>query len=164
VAAAVFAVLLAVWRLTATPASPTPLDRQLEGAAVWALEIALHDPDVRMRRNATLALRFLAEGYFVDPPRRLDIREALPLRDTDRSVRAWAAQAIGAIGPAAAPAVPALSTLLSDPDEGPRTNGCWSFRGIGPAAREALPALRRALADPSANVRHAALLAIEKVQ
>ena len=52
--------------------------RQLEDAAVWALASALSDPDVRMRRNATLALGFLAGGYFVRSRPGLDIRDALP--------------------------------------------------------------------------------------
>jgi HEAT repeats len=140
--------------------------RQLEDVAVWALASALQDPDGRMRRNATLALGMLAGGYFVPSRPRMDIRDALPalidaLQDTDDSVRAWAAGAIGRIGPAAARAVPALVALLANPEEGSRNLACLALGGIGPPARDALPALRQALSDPSADVRRFAQHAIE---
>jgi len=42
----------------------------------------------------------------------------------------WSAQAIGEIGPDAAPVLPTLVVLLANPDEGSRI----AFHGIGPAA------------------------------
>ena len=106
---------------------------------------AFKDPDVQMRRNAALALLNLAGGFSMELRPVLDISEALPdliqaMNDSDSSVRAWTAQAIGEIGPTARDAVPMLVTLLNDPAEGPRNSSCIALGKIGPAAREALPA------------------------
>lgn len=79
-------------------------------------------------------------------------------------MRAWAAQAIGEIGPDAAQAVPALIVMLTDGDEGARNGACIALTGIGPAAKEALPALRTALSDPSADVRGFAKRAIATIE
>ena len=86
------------------------------------------------------------------------------MEDEDASVRAWSAQAIGAIGRDAAPAVPALIALLANADEGSRNSACIALRGIGPAARDALPVLRKALEDPSVDVRRFAEMAIERIE
>jgi len=132
------------------------------------LKQSLKDPDVQMRRNAALAFLDLAGGFSLELRPVLDISEALPeliqaLDDADASVKAWAAQAIGEIGPNARDAVPALVTMLNDPFEGPRNSSCIALGKIGPAAREALPALRQALADPSMDVRRFAQQAIDKI-
>jgi HEAT repeat protein len=86
------------------------------------------------------------------------------LSDTDDRVRALAAQAVGAIGPDASPAVPALITLLSSADEGSRTSALIGLTTIGPAARDALPAVRQALNDPSADGRRFAQRAIGAIE
>ena len=129
---------------------------------------ALRDSDVQMRRNAALAFIDLAGGYSAELRPVLDISAALPelieaMEDSDSSVRGWAAQAAGEIGPNARDAVPALVTMLNDPFEGPRNSSCIALGKIGPAAREALPALRQALADPSMDVRRFAQQAIDKI-
>jgi hypothetical protein len=125
--------------------------------AVPALSVALRDPDVLMRRNAALVL-----AGFDSTTALADLIDAL--QDADSLVRAWSAQAIGAIGPAAKPAVPALIELLKHGDEAARNSSCIGLRNIGPAASEALPALREALNDPSKDVRGFAQQAIDKIQ
>jgi HEAT repeat protein len=143
--------------------------RQLGDDALPALARGLGDPDVRLRKNVALALGALAGTWWDRSAARMNIRPILgeliaALHDDDTSVRAWSAQAIGQIGPDAAPAVPALIALLANPDEGSRNSACIALHGIGPAARDALPALRKALADPSVNVRRFAQSAIERIQ
>jgi len=143
--------------------------RELGDDAVFALARGLSDPDVQLRRNATLALNALGGTWFDRSQPKMDIRAALlalivALDDTDTNVRAWSAQAIGQIGSDAAPAVPALIELLSNEDEGSRNGTSIALRGIGRAATEALPALRRALSDPSADVRGFARRAIERIE
>jgi HEAT repeat protein len=143
--------------------------RQLGDEALPALARGIGDPDVRLRRNVALALGALA-GTWLDPSApRMNIRPILgelstALNDEDTNVRAWSAQAIGAIGPDAPPAVPALIALLANPDEGSRIGACIALRGIGPAARDALPGLRTALEDASVDVRRFASRAIESIQ
>ncbi len=143
--------------------------RQLGDDALPALARGLSDPDVRIRRNVALVLNVLAGGWFDSSQPKVNIRVCLralvaALKDSDASVRGWAAQAIGEIGPDAAEAIPALVTLLRNEDEGSRNSACIALRGIGGAAKEALPALREALSDSSANVRGFAGRAIESIQ
>jgi HEAT repeat protein len=137
---------------------------------VRALARGLEDPDVRLRRNVTVALMAVGGGWwpFECGPSKVDITAALPalgvaLRDSDPSVRGWAAQAIGGMGADAVPAVPALIELLSSDDVGSRNSACIALRAIGPPARDALPALRQALSDPNSNVRRFAQQAIESI-
>lgn len=89
--------------------------------AVPALSLALQDRDARMRRNAALVLLDLSGGFSTQQRERVDIREALPaliaaLGDSDSPVRAWSAQALGQIGPAAKDALPTLRNALNDPN------------------------------------------------
>jgi HEAT repeat protein len=138
-------------------------------SAIFALTRVLRDSDVQMRQNAALVLSSLGGGYEEELKPPLDTRAALPalieaLTDDDRDVRAWAAGAIGWMGPPAEPAIPALVKLLRDPYEGARNNGCIALEHIGPAAREALPVLREALNDPSRDVRRFAAVAIQRIE
>lgn len=139
--------------------------------SIPALAQGFQDPDVRLRRNVALALEVLSGGWweFSGEHQSVDIRAAMPvlitaLRDSDPSVRAWAAQAIGNIGAIAAMAIPELIRLLESKDEGSRNSACIALRGIGSAARSALPALQKALSDPSTDVRQFARFAIDKIE
>jgi HEAT repeat protein len=135
--------------------------------AVSALIRTLKDPDVQMRRNSDLVIIWLAGGY--DGGTKMDMQKAIPAlsqatKDKDGSVRAWAALALGEIGPDAKEAVLVLIKLVRDPEEGCRNDACIALGDIGPAAKDALPALRIALNDPSKDVRQFAKLAIDKIQ
>ena len=137
--------------------------------AIPALNRGLADPDVQIRRNVALFLGAAGDTWYDRSRPPLDIRSCLKplitaLADSDARVRQLAAQAVGAIGPAASPAVPALITLLSSTDEGSRNTALIGLRRIGPDAREALPAIRQALNDPSADVRRFAQRAIEAIE
>jgi hypothetical protein len=143
--------------------------RQLGDSALPALARGLRDPEVRLRKNVALALGALAGTWWDRSAPTMNIRPILSeltaaLQDEDTSVRGWSAQAIGAIGPDAASAVPALIVLLANPDVGSRNSACIALHGIGPAARDALPALRTALEDPDADVRRFATRAIERIE
>jgi hypothetical protein len=143
----------------------------LGSESVPSLARALQSSDVGLRRNVILVLGVLAGGwYFSDrSPPKIDIRAALPalitaLRDSDLTVRAWAAEDIGDVGPGAVEAVPQLVALLSDTDEGVRNDACLGLKGIGPVAKGALPALRQALSDPSPDVQRFAQFAIASIE
>lgn len=143
--------------------------RRLGDDALPALTRGLSDPDVRIRRNVALVLTVLAGKWYKPSKPRLDIRPCLPaliaaLKDSDSSVRARAAHAIGDIGADAVPAIPALLTLLKNPDEGSRIGACIALRGVGPAAKQALPALRQALDDSSEDVRKFAQQSINSIK
>jgi HEAT repeat protein len=143
--------------------------RRLGDDALPALTRGLSDPDVRIRRNVALVLTVLAGKWYKPSEPRLNIRPCLPaliaaLKDSDTSVRARAAHAIGDIGIDAAPAIPALLILLRSTDEGSRIGACIGLTGIGPAAKHAMPALRQALDDPSDDVRRFAQRAIDSIQ
>ena len=143
--------------------------RQLGKEAIPALVRALSDPDVQMRRNATLVITNLAGGYTDEAQPKLDIREAISdlikaTEDQDGGVRSGAAHALAEVGLDASEAIPALVRLVQDREEGPRNTSCLALGKIGPAAKDALPALREALNDPSKDVRRFAQQAIEKIQ
>jgi tetratricopeptide (TPR) repeat protein len=100
------------------------------------------------------------------------------LKDRDLNVRYFAAQALSKIGPAAAPAVPALIGALDthpgrEPDlEGPpryykdaRAVAAEALGAIGPAAKAAVPRLREVAAkDEEPEVRAAAAEALKKIE
>jgi hypothetical protein len=139
-------------------------------ASIPPLVNGLRDPDVGFRRNVTLAFSVLSGGWwqFECGTAKLNISSALPalvaaFRDSDASVRAWAAEAVGNIGEGAAGAVLALIGLLNR-DEGARNSACLALGRIGPAAKAAIPALRRALRDPNPHVREFAARAIQKIE
>ena len=140
-------------------------------ASVTALARALRDPDPQMRRGVAVALDVVGGGWwhFPDGGPRLDLRPALPallaaLQDSDPGVRAWVAQDIGDIGPAAAAAIPPLRSMLHRADPESRGNACRALGQLGAVARPALPELRRALADSSPEVRQAASDAIARIE
>jgi hypothetical protein len=142
--------------------------RRIGKEVVPAIACALKDPDVQMRRNATLVLIELAGDWTGKPT--VDTRTAIPslisaTEDPDHHVRAWAAHALSEIGPDAKEAVPVLTNMLKDSEEGPRNMSAMALGQIGAAARTALPALREALKDPKEDVRRiskAAIALIEK--
>ena len=70
----------------------------------------------------------------------VDTRPAIPAlvtatADDDAQVRAWAAHALAEIGPGAAAAIPALITLLSDPNEGASQHQLSRAWSDGPGGR-----------------------------
>ena len=67
------------------------------------------------------------------------------------------------IGPAAAPAVPALIVALKDENWGVRSPAAWALGKIGPAAAPAIPALIAALKDENRNVGVSAAWALEQI-
>jgi len=88
------------------------------------------------------------------------------LRDPDRTAEAKGETCLQLmdLGPNAAPAVPALISLLNSQDEMLRDYAVTTLDRIGPAARNALPALRRTAAkDTSAEIRELARSAIAKI-
>jgi len=88
------------------------------------------------------------------------------LRDPDKTAEAKgeACLQLMDLGPAAAPAVPALVVLLNSQEEMLRDYSVTTLDRIGPAARNALPALRRTAAkDASAEIRELARSAIAKI-
>jgi len=74
-----------------------------------------------------------------------------------------AVQALGAIGPAAAPAVPGLVVALKDKDARVRAAAAATLGAIGPGAKRASRVLGDALRDPDAEVRRQAAGAIGEV-
>ena len=79
-------------------------------------------------------------------------------------MRYTAAMAVGAIGPDAAEAIPALIVLLDEPNLYVRQVAPRALGAIGSAAKPALPALCRALRDKEWLIRTGAAEAIFKVE
>jgi len=79
-------------------------------------------------------------------------------------VRQNAALALGAIGPDAKEAVPALTKLLQDPEWTVRRHAALALGEIGPAAQESMPALSKLKQDHQSLVRKAAEEAIRRIR
>jgi HEAT repeat protein len=83
----------------------------------------------------------------------------------DRDPTAAAAKVLGAIGPAAKAAVPALIARLRKPADRDFSQDAivWTLGKIGPEAKDALPSLRE-LADQKVRISAAALLALHRIE
>jgi len=92
---------------------------------------------------------------------------ALKDKGADPRDRRDAASALGIIGPAAAPAIPALVEALKDNGADPsvRQSAAFALGNIGPAAAPAIPALVEALKDKGEDweVRRDAVSALGKI-
>lgn len=82
------------------------------------------------------------------------------LKSSDATVSGAASLEIINLGE---PAVPALVSLLQDPDPRFRALAARTFWGMGKKAREGVPALAAALADPETEVRQAVAMALENM-
>ena len=103
---------------------------------IW--EKALQDADETTVRNALSALATLG------PPAVPKLIDALKYE----KLRINVVYVLGQIGPAAAPATPALAKLIVDKDERVAQEAVISLAKIGPAAKEAVPTLVQALQQP----------------
>ncbi len=118
--------------------------------AVSVLAQALKDPDKDVRRNAVRPLRRVVTrgGSSSDPAATRAVVAALAdaLKDPDGGVRRAAASSLGAIGPEAVDAIPALAATTLDSDPSVRNATIEALgRMDSPAA---VPVLVQALKDP----------------
>lgn len=87
------------------------------------------------------------------------------LKSPDAEARRRAIFALGAIGPDAGEAVPALAVILrEDPDAEARQQAALALSKMAPASRAAVPALAEALADEEPFVRMNAALALSRLR
>lgn len=82
----------------------------------------------------------------------------------DPAVRRSASAALGDLGSAAGPAVPALTRTLADEDAAVRQTAAQALGRIGPASASAMPALTAALGDPDPGVRGSAADALAAIR
>ncbi len=144
-------------------------------AAAMALRRYLDDPKVRDALIAAAgdpeplaAVMILdAIGGMKPPPekavRAVAGRLAVPVEDESAAgIRVSAVLALMRMGPAAAPAVPALLEMLETTKDA-TVLILWTLGQIGPAAKEAVPALRGKLGDADTLVALAAACALQQV-
>ena len=129
--------------------------------AVPALLKTLSDPDPEVRHEALMALAQIGV------PDSSIGRLAELLRDEVEPVRRGAAFALGRVGPAGKPALPALRANLSAEDPLLRVISAWSTVRIDPsnqpARQRALAVLRQAAKDNNQIVSRAARQALENL-
>jgi HEAT repeat protein len=134
------------------------LGRLGSGPEADRLAALLKDPERSVAVEAAMALA---------PSRGAVAASALPVLlatadDRNHPDRLRAIEALGMLGPLAAPAVPTLVRALTE--EGPaRSRSVQALGRIGPAAKEAVPALREALLSPQASTRARAAIALWEV-
>ncbi len=86
------------------------------------------------------------------------------LHDTDEAVRITAIERLGRLGPKAAPAMPALQTLLREGSPAVRAYSARTLGRIGETAEPAVPELIRAFGDPEPAVRRTAVEAVGHIR
>lgn len=107
--------------------------------AAAALAQATGDAEEGVREAAVGALEELG------PPLPAAVAELVTLLAAGDDRAYWAATLLGRLGPAAAPAVPALSeTLTGEGELAARERAAWALGQIGPPARSAAEQLRAA--------------------
>jgi HEAT repeat protein len=123
--------------------------------ALWVEQLSSVDPGPRLA-----AARELAElgPYARDAV--APLTAALTAEENDAELRSAIATALGLIGPAAEPALPALIASLRSPDDGLRDAALAAMRRIGPQTRT-IPALMEAVKDSDLGVRGSAVLSIQ---
>jgi HEAT repeat protein len=99
----------------------------------WKKE-SIPDGVIRLMKEKDPAVR-CAAAWFLHRGQALEIKEVLAvLQDTLKSPDPWArrhaAHRLGSLGPRAREAVPALSALLEDKDEGVRTAAAGALKSI----------------------------------
>jgi len=118
--------------------------------AVSVLAQALKDPDNNVRRNAVRPLRrvVIRDRSSSDPATTRAVVTALvdALTDPDGAVRRATASSLGAIGPEAVDAIPALAATAMDSDPSVRNATIEALGRMGSPA--AVPVLVQALKDP----------------
>ncbi len=127
--------------------------------AVPALSEALQHTEDAVRIEATYALAQIGDSAETAIPTLIE-----HAKDPAAEVRRYIADAFGGIGPAAAPAVPALIEMLeNDEDKQARFEAALALAQIGPASSDAVPALANALRDPDRYVRDNAIHALKRI-
>ncbi len=163
-----------------------PDDLKLKQAALTQLVERLKDPDPYVRTAAARALSALPPSpeiavpifqkalagadettvhYLLDalaslgPPAVPRLAAALK----HEALRPQIAAILGQIGPAAAPAAPALAEILADQDPNVATEAAYALAKIGPGAKAAVPALVDVLKQPESNRTLAAAYALGRI-
>jgi lysophospholipase L1-like esterase len=126
-------------------------------AALPALFAALADPSEAVRWAAALALHRLGPG-----PEDVARLEAA-LHSEDPYVRSFAAYSLGSLGPAAAPALPALVEAYRREEREGRGAAVGALGVLGPVAAAALPDLVAGLKNPVNHRRWSAARAIGRL-
>jgi HEAT repeat protein len=123
-------------------------------SSVPALKLALQDPEPRVRLRAALSMAR------INPQERSFMPTIVSsMREGDGKTLLE----IGAMGPSAVWAVPALVELLGNPLPQVRVLAANDLGHIGPGASSALPALRGALQDANPAVKRAAEEASKRI-
>lgn len=126
--------------------------------AVPALIAALADPRSVVRAKAVWALGAVGRQPYLAVP------ALITTLKNDASISWRAADALGAFGPAAAPAVPHLMTALESPNPSLRWRAAQALEKVGESADRAVAALVTASADGQTNVRLAALHSLAQLR
>ena len=154
--------------LAASPAHRQTLEKLRKQLRLWMTEIRdtgfLPEQEMRARSGAGSAYDMARDGKSYPFDRVLDAAEhvgrgpeRIPelrklLKDSDAAVRYWAAVALVALGPAAAPAKADVEAALNDRASSVRIAAAEAMLRLGGQPR-AMPVLERALQDQDACVR-----------
>src|SRR5262249_11653801 len=157
--------------------------------AIAALDKALRDPDVGVRRQASAALSHVGKGAVakliqtlsakgpegrwdaivalehIGPEAKAAVPELTEMLTAREPFLRWeAATALGRIGSAAKSAVPELTKLLRDTDPVVRRSAATALGDLGPEAKSAFELLQQLhKSDRSSDVQDAAAEALWKI-
>ena len=147
--------------------------RMLLAGAVLLAGCGSREPDPDVQKQITRLLgdseddRWLAlanlQDMGPDGADAVDELKILLASAKDDDLAAEIAKTLGAIGPAAAPAVPELTALLGRKAMWPRYAAVEAIGRMGPAAASALPAVLKLTKDPDREVAAAAVEAARRL-
>jgi HEAT repeat protein len=131
--------------------------------ALPALEQAIQSPQKAVRPGVLSALERMARTPPPSPTRLVAVLR-VGLKDDDKFSRERAANALGAIGPAAEPAVSDLvAELAATEDPAVRRAAAWALGRIGPKASAAVPTLKELAVYGMATERPTAARALAAI-
>lgn len=129
-------------------------------AAVPALVAALKDRKWNGRDGAAMALGRIARRPEEVVPALLEALQS----DSDETVRAASAEALGKMGDASSAVVSALASALDDKAANVRAEAAEALQRLGPKAQAALPALEKAAESQEFIVKQAATEAVKAIR
>lgn len=159
------------WEVGRAPAAPkdtassTAAELQFKGKPLSHYIRQLNDKDFTTRLFAFAAIEQIGPAAEAAVPALIEVLDGKePARKSNEpSLQSSAIAALGAIGPAAAPAAGRIGEALKSEDADLRRVAARALLRLGPAAKDAVPALITDIPDPVLDIRELVIRALGEI-